>query len=695
MTSVRNISRRTVLVVLAGAVVLVAALIFGISIGRVSLLKSAYGANYAQRPYTATIPQFNVSSTKEFTFTLNKAIDFATTTVAGTPRPKDNTALGDVAQVFSDPALQHQVPAWICQAKNRANQVIVAPAPEGIYADSHTSNAAVKAGESQPAVKAGESQPAVELASPGEWDGFSRYYLARYIGANGKKLARPVVTMFTVRGAGFALKAPAAVHTSVNASGILQISWTPVKGASDYQLVVEAQVTDPPPESAVSSPGDADANAQSPDSPEQKLYFSVIDRKGGTSLNLTDTSMLNGVYYISEDEVAQNRKSVEEDGGANLYGLDVRQFSTSDNGRLSLAVVATSAGKRSPLEFRPLTPALLNQIPLEDAQYAQQLANEVAHAHKTSAAAGLMTMADGSTINLNGKDGKPERYIYPKSSIDWNTYKEPKPKTTMAQVPYPVNGSTELVKFLASNLMADNYYLDVTAYLGGGSDGTTKLDDALEEAQAQNPYILYDNLYAELTTRDGRQVTYISSFYLIKDHVALRRQLWEKVCAVDSQIISSTMSNEAKAQAINAWLIRHGSYDRDAFNASVRYQKNGAWDIDVATVYYNRFSYAQNATGILLRGKGVCASYAAAFKALADRAALPCLYVTGTVNTTKESHAWNKVNLGGRWLIVDSAWNDEGGISDRYFGLTDNSKRADRKQDKSFMTDAYISRYAN
>jgi len=263
----------------------------------------------------------------------------------------------------------------------------------------------------------------------------------------------------------------------------------------------------------------------------------------------------------------------------------------------------------------------------------------------------------------------------------------------MAQVPYPVNGSTELVKFLASNLMAGNDYLDASAYLKGADESA--LEDALEEAAAQNPYVLYDNLYPEVVERDGKTLVYISTFYQIKNCPALRTQLWEKVQAVDAQIITSKMSNEAKARAINAWLIGHASYDRVAVNASVKYQKSGNWDVDVATGYYNRFAYAQNATGVLLQGKGVCASYAMAFKALADRAGLPCVYVTGVVKSTGESHAWNKVDLGGRWLIVDSAWGDEAGSLTAYFGLTDASKRADRTQDTSFMVDKYISRYAN
>ena len=682
----KNILKHVVIATLISVVVLAAVAIVGISVYRANLMKAAYGANYAQRPYTATAPQLNVGPTKQFTFDLSKNIDFGEVTVAGKVRPKDDTTLGDVAQVFSDPGLQHQVPAKVRQSNSSTDQVVVAPASGGIYAADYSSGATVNMRPN-----GSTTRSSVELGAPDTWSGFTRYYLARYIGADGRKLKRPVVTMFTVKGADFALKAPATVHTSVSASGLLQVSWTPVKGATAYQLVLEEGVIDHQDYSGGTLADGFTPVAQNPGALERRLQFSVLDREGGTSLNVTDPSLLDGTYITSEDQVAQNRSFVEGTDGVNLYGLDVASFSTKGNGNISLAIVATNGNKRSPMEFTSIA-SLLNQIPVGKADYAQQLLDAKAPG-SASGTSQAMTMADGSTRLVTGSSGHLTRYAYPQGSIDWNTYKSPAPKTTMASVPYPVNGSGDLVKFLASNLMADNYYLDVTRYLN--ESGAPDLDDALEEAVAQNPYILYDNLSAEEVDQNGRTVIYITSFYQIKDRVALRQQLWAKVQAVDSQIIKAGMSNEAKAQAINTWIMAHGVYDDGAVNASTKYEKNNTWDVDTAAAYYSHYAYAQNATGILLYGKGVCASYAMAYKALADRAALPCVYVTGTVKSDGEGHAWNKVDLGGRWLIVDSAWNDEAGSATRYFGLTDNSKLADRTQDTSFMVDKDISLYAN
>ena len=54
---------------------------------------------------------------------------------------------------------------------------------------------------------------------------------------------------------------------------------------------------------------------------------------------------------------------------------------------------------------------------------------------------------------------------------------------------------------------------------------------------------------------------------------------------------------------------------------------------------------------------GVCASYASAFKLLADEAKLDAIVVTGYLDG-EVPHAWNKVKIGNEWAIVDATNND-------------------------------------
>ncbi|MCL2332581.1 MAG: hypothetical protein FWC54_03730 [Actinomycetia bacterium] len=692
MTKLRRTYRRRIIAALLGAALVAAVAGAGVSLYRQGQMRAAYGVAYSQRPYDATMPLHKVSPTKQFSFALDKNVDLNKTTVTGAPRAKDDLSLSDVAQVFSDPDLQHQVPAEVWQSQRGAAQVIVSPAPGGVLAADYRDATVADSADPKP--------PQIELVSPDTWNGFARYYLVRYIGADGKKLRRPVVTMFTVDSADFALQAPASVRSSVTPDGDLHVSWSPVKGATGYQLVLEKEVVDRVEYSDATRTSTATIVVSNPDIVRRELRFSVARQTDKTSTDLTDKALFAGVFKISEDEIETNRAFVEQNGGINPYWFDIKQFSTKDNGKIALAVVATRGAARGPLEFHSLMP-LLSQIPLSPARFAQeQLGTKVHLVGQGSAskqgsapdASRAMTMADGSTT-LVQKGSSPARFAYKKDSIDWSTYREVKPQTAMAQVPYPVNGSTDFVKFLATNLMAGDFYLDATEYLN--APDAPAIDDVLDEAVDQNPYILYDSLSVQTIERDSRTLLYITPFYKIENWKELQQQLWAKVQAVDAQIITSGMSDQAKARAINAWLIAHASYDTAAFDASTSYQDSNTWDLGTAQKYYRDYPYAQNATGVLLKGTGVCASYAAAFKALADQAGLPCIFVTGTVKSTGEGHAWVKVRLDGRWLIVDSAWNDVSESQTRYFGLTDTSKQADRTQDADFMLDAFIPHYAN
>ncbi len=66
--------------------------------------------------------------------------------------------------------------------------------------------------------------------------------------------------------------------------------------------------------------------------------------------------------------------------------------------------------------------------------------------------------------------------------------------------------------------------------------------------------------------------------------------------------------------------------------------------------------------------KGVCESYAAAFKMLCDIHDIPCVYVAGLAHAgDQEGHAWNFVQMeDGNWYFVDATWDDTGS-TDKYF----------------------------
>lgn len=82
--------------------------------------------------------------------------------------------------------------------------------------------------------------------------------------------------------------------------------------------------------------------------------------------------------------------------------------------------------------------------------------------------------------------------------------------------------------------------------------------------------------------------------------------------------------------------------------------------------YEDGYYYCHSSYGILLKGYGVCESYAKALSRLLDSVGIPNVYVVGDAGG---GHAWNYVQMpNGNWYMVDSTWNDGGSTSNgRYF----------------------------
>ena len=69
---------------------------------------------------------------------------------------------------------------------------------------------------------------------------------------------------------------------------------------------------------------------------------------------------------------------------------------------------------------------------------------------------------------------------------------------------------------------------------------------------------------------------------------------------------------------------------------------------------------SHTAYGPLVEGKGVCQGYSEAMMMLARVAGIPCQYVVGDGGNTgdMESHAWNCIQIGGQWYMLDVTWDD-------------------------------------
>lgn len=82
--------------------------------------------------------------------------------------------------------------------------------------------------------------------------------------------------------------------------------------------------------------------------------------------------------------------------------------------------------------------------------------------------------------------------------------------------------------------------------------------------------------------------------------------------------------------------------------------------------------------GVLLYGKGVCASYTTAYRLLLNAFGIE----NEMLNASEMNHAWNLVKIDGEWCHVDCTWDDPSGGNGenrQYFGLNDAMMKRDHE----------------
>lgn len=154
----------------------------------------------------------------------------------------------------------------------------------------------------------------------------------------------------------------------------------------------------------------------------------------------------------------------------------------------------------------------------------------------------------------------------------------------------------------------------------------------------------------------------------------------QRVNQIVSNCLAECQSDFDKALWLHDWLTAHASYDRT-------------------------YSY-YSSDGVLLRGTGVCESYAKAYQKLLLAAGVDCAYVTGKAysGSSAENHAWNAAKLDGQWYNIDVTWddpnasnNDPAPVSGNewhfYFALPDEIFGCDHSGDSGVSCAAYDDNY--
>lgn len=243
---------------------------------------------------------------------------------------------------------------------------------------------------------------------------------------------------------------------------------------------------------------------------------------------------------------------------------------------------------------------------------------------------------------------------------------------------YTVTANSALSEYLAANMLSGASLIDLSDF--PESSDQELLADAWMEAVYQNPMILGASGASLLNNGKTLLVQYDTDAAAMAKK---QKKLDEEVKRVTGEIITEDMTELEKELAINQYLCDTAEYDMEALENA---EKNDYADVD------EEFDDSFTPYGVLMNHVGVCASYAGAFKLLADEAGLECIVVTGVLEGNLP-HAWNKVKIDGEWQIVDSTNNDNELIFNALLNLPDRAAGKVLVEDDKFVLDSKLSDY--
>jgi len=218
------------------------------------------------------------------------------------------------------------------------------------------------------------------------------------------------------------------------------------------------------------------------------------------------------------------------------------------------------------------------------------------------------------------------------------------------EVAYPVFGSDDTVTYLARGLVAQQESIDVTWLASTETDVVVAVDDAMEEAQAQNPYAFVSGWRVRITPL---RTQVLPDYTYTADEAERRRvEIARAVAGILANPALKAMTDPSEiVGALHDAVLRAATYDgaaSAAINAGDRPETSAL------------VAQSQEAYGILVAGSAVCNGYAQAFQLLAEASGITSVVVTGDANggVTTGAHAWNRVLIDGAWLVVDTTWDD-------------------------------------
>lgn len=534
------------------------------------------------------------------------------------------------------------------------------------------------------------------------WGNAPKYWIVQYNDfASGKSLAKPIVTLFTVKAE---LDAP-TVAFDIDERGYARLSWEPVPGAAGYKVYrmqdsaefgISMEILDPIGETKATSFTEFPSVREDEEEETDLEEDGFILGKATQNLDFYDfgikdeESGLSDVYCVvavnGEKKSNVSNLIYQKDVRSRLVKSLVYNYDNTEEKEEDYETVKKKISELPAYQLVEMADSSIVPMPIDYANAAWQ-------ADEFNLASGEGNISIMISAGIQGTDFKIIMYVLDakQSTIDSDLADlaerqkaisaksaDVKPKNEIDYVPHADNSSageegsgeseqeepqqeipdskeadvsgnikvtatSALSEYIATYMLSHEEVIDLSMFPEAGD--SDYLLNAMMEAYNQNPLIGSLNRFGY----DYDDSLLLLEYEYSKDEQQdMQQAVLEEADKVIGEIITDDMNDVEKEFAINDYLCSTAEYDFDALDNA---EQNNYEAVD------HEFADSFTPYGVLVNKVGVCASYAGAFKVLADRAGLDCYVVTGYLNGNLP-HAWNRVAINGQWATVDSTNND-------------------------------------
>lgn len=265
----------------------------------------------------------------------------------------------------------------------------------------------------------------------------------------------------------------------------------------------------------------------------------------------------------------------------------------------------------------------------EDISFAKSLVNELSTStnnDSSNEAKRLMAILNGLGENKPDTDSKPDTESKPEQEL-------PKDGIITTADEFKVAIKKALINFDANTTIKVKNY-----------DNNKFNLSLVNKVILENPEIDYgySGVQASIMTtgiKDVSELKITFNYRLSRQTMIQQKASVEaKVKQIIASVIKPSMSTVEREVAIHDYLVKNARYNSESINQGLMIPED------------------HNAYGVLVKGVGVCESYAKAMNILAKAANIQCIYVVGDAGGP---HAWNMVKLDdNKWYNVDVTWDD-------------------------------------